>query len=295
MEVDEEKYECRGYNHVCGLTLHSSHNRRQFYDVLYARSVTKEVDYGTCASNHPETETEIALIEEWIAINEEVNFDDFAIGKHLSSDRILVAVMREFSISDYEAIHLLSTYEDIYDECSVRRRHHCICGENSKLHFIINKNTKKVLLVGSNCIKTVQMSSLSSSQCVQCGRSTRCADCVLDPTFVVGSHEGQHIFEVATTNDVVLRCIKDDNMFYDIAVRIAKVVRAKIYEKPQQVDNGNMVFSGGKHIGKSFHTVYKNHPDYADWVLRVENPTGVMVAFKNYVMSMANITSSSGQ
>lgn len=285
---------------MCGLALHSSHNRRQFYDVLYEHSTTKEVDYGTCTSNRPETDTEKALISEWIAINEEVSFDKFAIGKHISEDRIVVAVMRELGVSVSDAIDLLTAYKDIYDECESRRRHHCICGEYSKLYFIINRNTKKVLLVGSNCIKTVQMDALSGSQCIQCGKSTkgvdgrfgRCADCILDPTFMVGSHKGQNILDVAITNHFVSSCIKDDRMYLDIALHITKTLRTKLYNTPQQ-DNGSMLFSGGKHAGETFHTVYTQHRDYADWILSCDNPHGIMIAFKKYVLYMDESASSS--
>lgn len=295
-----ETSECSNFNHICELHLHSNHNRRQFYDILYTRSITKEVDYGTCNGNQPDTDNELALISEWVAICEEIHFDNFVVGKHVMDDRVTVAIMRELGISFREAVDVLFACEDVYDSCSYRRQKHCICGEESKLYVIVNKNTRHALLVGSNCIKTVKMSAISSASCVQCGKSTRgadgrfgrCANCIDNPTFIVGSHKGQSIFDVATTSDIVINCIKDDKMLYDMTVRIAKIVRDKMYNAPLTENAKNMVFTGGKHIGKTFEYVYNHHRDYAEWIKSHDNVYGVMAVFKTYVLSMDSATSS---
>lgn len=314
---------CVDNKHVCGLELHSNHSRRQFYDILYARSVTKEVDFGTDHSNHPETETEKALIDEWVAIKEEIHFDDFQIGKYISDDRIIIAIAYEFDISFASAVSLLYSCEDIYEECATRRRQHCICGEYSKLYPIINKNTKRVLLVGSTCIKTVHMSSISSLRCVQCGKSTkgsdsrfgRCADCIHDPHFVFGSHKGDSIMSIAIGNNTITHCIKDDKLYFHMAVDMVKMLRKKINEEspiqtrrvmrktiPQEsiiiprdklATIGKTTFDCGKYYGETFKYVYETYEDYVRWVKKCANPYGDIESFKNYVLSMDSAIASS--
>lgn len=53
-----------------------------------------------------------------------------------------------------------------------------------------------------------------------------------------------------------------------------------------------MVFTGGKHVGKTFEYVYNHHRDYAEWVKTRDGVYGVMAVFKTYVLSMDSTTSS---
>lgn len=301
---------CVDGKHVCGLELCDDHSRRQFYDILYARSVTKEVDFGKYESNAPETETEKALIDEWIAISEEIHFDDFVIGRYVTDDRVIMAIAYKLGISFMSASSLLSEYEDVYDGCTTRQRQHCICGKRSKLYPIINKNTKRVLLVGSTCIKTVSMVSISSSRCVQCGASTkeidtrygRCADCVHDPHFVLGSHEGKSIIMTAVGDNIVSNCIKDDKDYYDMVIMTADSVRMamkgtlpnitrRINRPPNPTDKlGKTTFTFGKHTGKCYFDVYHSDYNYVKWARAQKDPSDNLIDFNHYTTMMDTTT-----
>ncbi|KAK1932645.1 helicase conserved C-terminal domain containing protein [Babesia divergens] len=49
---------------------------------------------------------------------------------------------------------------------------------------------------------------------------------------------------------------------------------------------GSDIFVFGKHKGESFDDVYRNDPSYVAWAMRIENPTGQMLGFCNFVRSM---------
>lgn len=48
------------------------------------------------------------------------------------------------------------------------------------------------------------------------------------------------------------------------------------------MDDGGVV-TFGKHNGKSYEEVYTTDQKYCDWVLTVDNPSGVMKSFSDFI------------
>ncbi|CRH00786.1 DNA helicase, putative [Plasmodium relictum] len=44
------------------------------------------------------------------------------------------------------------------------------------------------------------------------------------------------------------------------------------------------IFNFGKYNGKSFEEVYEKHKSYVSWVKKLDNPTGSLILFKNYIL-----------
>lgn len=224
----EEQIECTPYKHICNLNLEIRHCRRQFYNILCERSITKSIVFGGCRSNKPCTESEHVLIAEWIALENNIINEP--------SSYLLINAAMELDVSITTIKNIISGYKDIYENCNITRGQHCICGETSILYYAINRYTHEIVAVGSTCVKTIGMFSVSGYNCIQCGNRTkksiyrfgRCADCIKNPIFVHGPNSRESILTTALNTDSINNCIDDDKALFDICKHLGKQLLSSI-------------------------------------------------------------------